>query len=157
MIKSYWKQLLIALYIVAVLVLSATARANQQMDLDLDDLQKRLVIVSDNIVEPAVYADPQTSSLHAFNDIGVFSFDESTDNIVFVSSTTDRIYSVVCDDRIKSLISSEDFFVVSGFDLSMEESNSNRPPQAEKVHFEKVNRSVSSAYALYVTGVQIQR
>lgn len=160
MIKTYWKQLLVTFYIAVVLILSATAKANSEIpdpDVELLDLEKRLESLM-NQSEPAVFAkssivfEKNTPLVKSFEDTGSFMFDSQTGEYVFESSISRKIYVVKLSDELKAEITSDEVYVVKGFDFSDSLSAGVRPPDSSPQDFSFTN----SKDFIFVTGVEIQ-
>lgn len=157
MIKNYWKQLLVTLYIAVVLILSATAKANTASFDELADLEQRIESLLINHTEPAVFSKSKVSNsmnsapLKSFEDVGSFVYESSTSRYVFVSSQSRRMYYVKFSNDLKEKINSDQIFYVTGLNFSNNFESELRPP-SEQASFNFLNPD----NFIFVTGVDIQ-
>ena len=157
MIKNYWKQLLVTVYIAVVLILSATAKANTTSFDELANLEQRIENLLVNHTEPAVFSKSKVSNninfapLKSFEDVGSFVYESSTSRYVFISSQSQRMYYVKFNNDLKEKINSDQIFYVTGLNFSNDSESELRPP-GEQASFNFLNPD----NFIFVTGVEIQ-
>lgn len=167
MIKNYWKQLLVATYVIVVLFLSATARATSEspdsiLINELNELQKRIEGVYGQQTAPAIFVSdeqnfrPEPAVAYNIEATGYFLIDNVSSKLVFVSDETNTIYQISCSDHLKSVITSDQIYTISGikFSQSVNNLNSVRPPSLDKSLSHYIYNPMEF---IFVTGVETQR
>lgn len=155
MIKNYWKQFLIGSYVILVLFLSATARAEKEDINFMTELERLEDIIeaaySSNkqevFSESVLEINPNLDISKPLQDYGYFFVDDSG-NYIFVSSSNSHVYLIRCDESVKAQIEPGLVYLVSGFDLSFVY---NRDQSSSE------NSFFNSKSIIYVTSVIPQR
>ncbi len=171
MIRNYWKQVLVAAYVIVVLFLSATARATSELPdsnlvIELNELQKRIESLYGQQASQAIYISqeqnfrPEPAVAYNVEASGYFLVDQISEKLVFVSDEESTIYQISCDDQLKSKITSDKIYTINGikFSGSINNLNSVRPPKLDDKLDKNLNNYIYNPKEfIFVTGVETQR
>ncbi len=167
MIRNYWKQLLVVIYIAIVLVLSATAKASGESVNHNDallNLEKRLSeVIRKHSVEPSVNRPNSNFNVNSqlliypFEDIGTFTLESAEGRFLFISATSDEIFYVDSNDEITNSLHPGTTYLVKGLRLANirpNMANLRSPRNNLKNYGFRSNKFLNS---ILVTSVETQR